>query len=214
MKKTGLLIGLAAAAIVVAAAVIFWFFLNREDLDSTKESMLLSWGRLAGILAALAFLFQLLSMGKGRTMEHCFRKPPVIRLHKVFGYCALVLIAVHVPLIFAGRSISFDESFSDSLRSFAFDRGWGSLACFGAVLFLAVIVFCAAFQRKFIKFPFWKKTHLFVYAALAALFFHQIFFGRDFTASKWFLAFWIAMFALAFLDAAVWKIRAFLNRGK
>lgn len=62
------------------------------------------------------------------------------------------------------------------------------------------------------KFPKWKPTHYAVYLCLPLLFMHQIFLGADLASSMAFRIFWIALFVLAYADAAVWRIRTSLGR--
>ena len=67
--------------------------------------LLLSIARWAGILAMFVILFQLLSMGKGRTLEKIVSKPQLVKLHRKVIWPLLLLIPLHVSLVVYGRSL-------------------------------------------------------------------------------------------------------------
>ncbi len=213
MRSTiGKIIGWSAIGSAVLVTLGCWAAFNLSgpagnQFAGSTGTRLALYGRLAGLLCALAFLFLLLSMGKGRLLERCFAKVNLARWHRRLGLATLGLLIVHFVLIFAGRAQLYDENFLTLLRQFALTPGWGMVTAAGALLLLGVWIFCVLFVRRKMSFPAWKKTHYAVYAVVVLLFFHQVNYGVDLANHAAFRYFWIAIFALTLLDAALWRIR-------
>ncbi len=214
MRSTSILKWSLITGVAAILAVTLWGWLwcclhnpGGSSFSGTAAKQLLAWGRLAGLLTALAFLFQLISMGRGRLLERAFAKPALVKIHRRLGIATLALLAAHVVLLFIAKSEIHDETFWQGIRGFLSDRSYGTLAAAGLAAYLVVIAFSLLFIQKKIPFPIWKKSHYWAYAAIGLLFLHQIFYGLDFALSPAFRWFWIAVFVLAALDAAVWKIR-------
>ena len=174
--------------------------------------LLLSIARWAGILAMFVILFQLLSMGKGRTLEKIVSKPQLVKLHRKVIWPLLLLIPLHVSLVVYGRSLEYEDAIVETLRDFYLDGKWGSLTGFGILVLVFTLTMSVLFLNKKILFPTFKKTHLLMYIAAPTLFFHQIFFGLDFVSSKILCTAWILLCGAAATDLIIWKVRLKFTR--
>lgn len=174
--------------------------------------LLLNIARWAGILAMLVILFQLLSMGKGRTLEKLLSKPQLVNLHRKAIWPLLILIPLHAGLVVYGRSIEYDDSILETLRDFYLDGKLGSLTGIGILVLLFALTISILFLQRKISFPTFKKAHLLMYVAAPALFFHQIFFGLDFVSSRLLCTAWILLCGAAATDLIIWKVRLKLIR--
>lgn len=164
-------------------------------------------GRWAGILAMCVFLFQLVSMGRGRTTEKFARKAMLSKSHFFCGWLAAALTVTHAGLIMTARSLSYGDDFAKTCTDFLLDGSWGSITLAG-ILLLAVSLTCAAlFRRRKLSFQTFRKTHFLMYLAVALLFGHQIFCGMDFAASKFWLTVWTVFCGIFVADVVVWKVR-------
>lgn len=177
-----------------------------------EGALVLTIARCCGLLAMLIILFQLLSMGKGRTLEKLVSKQQLIKFHRKGIWAILTLILLHAGLVVYGRSREYDDSILETLRDFYLDGKWGSLTGIGTGLLLFALVMSILFLSKKILYPTFKKTHLLMYVAAPALFFHQIFFGLDFIASNILTAVWIALCGSVALDLLIWKTRLLFTR--
>jgi predicted ferric reductase len=182
-----------------------------------EGSLFLTIARWSGLLAMLLILFQLLSMGKGRTLEKLVSKQQIVKLHRKGAWPLLPLIFLHAGLVIYGRSLEYEDSILETLRDFFVDGKWGSLTGIGSVLLLFALLMSILFLNKKILFSTFKKTHQLMYIAAPALFFHQIFFGLDFLTSNILMAVWIALCGSVALDLLIWKGRMifalYLNSG-
>lgn len=170
-------------------------------------NLALNIARWAGILAMFAILFQLLSMGKGRTLEKLVSKQQLVKLHRKGIWPLLCLISLHVPLVVYGRRLEYNDSILETIRDLFLDGRWGSLTGIGILVLLFALTMSVLFLQKKISFPAFKKTHLLMYVAAPALFVHQIFFGLDFLSSKILCTAWILLCGAAATDLLIWKVR-------
>ena len=172
-----------------------------------EGSVFLTIARWSGLLGMLIILFQLLSMGKGRTLEKLISKQHLFKLHRKGAWPLLLAILLHAGLVVYGRSIEYEDSLLETLLDFFLDGKWGSLTGIGMAVLLFALTMSILFLNKKILFPTFKKTHLLMYVAAPTLFFHQIFFGLDFITSNILTAVWIALCGSVALDLLIWKVR-------
>ena len=177
-----------------------------------EGSLFLTIARWSGLLAMLLILFQLLSMGKGRTLEKLVSKQQLVKLHRKGVWAIIPLILLHVSLVIYGRSLENNDSILETIRDFFVDGRWGSLTGLGMLVLLFALTMSVLFLNKKVLFPTFKKTHLLMYVAAPALFFHQIFFGLDFLTSNILTAVWIAICGSVALDLLIWKARMIFAR--
>lgn len=201
---------LRALIVTIFIVTIGWWAVRAVQsgaFTGSTATQLLLYGRLAGLLMALCFFVLLLSMGKSRSLDIAFSKAAIVKNHRFLGLWVIFpLLVIHGGLVLYGRSVLYDESFSSVVRQFFTSIPWGLMTCVGLLVLLAILTFCHMFNAKKINFPTWHKTHSWVYLAILLLFFHQIFFGNDFVASRPFFYFWIICNAIIWLDVIIWKI--------
>ena len=177
-----------------------------------EGSLFLTIARWFGLLAMLLILFQLLSMGKGRTLEKLTSKQQLVKLHRKGAWPLLLSILLHAGLVVYGRSLEYEDSILETLRDFFVDGKWGSLTGIGSVLLLFALLMSILFLNKKILYPTFKKTHLLLYVAAPALFFHQIFFGLDFVSSIILSTAWILLCGAVATDLIIWTVRLMFVR--
>jgi predicted ferric reductase len=170
------------------------------------EAYLLT-ARVAGLVAMGIILFQLLSMGKGRTLDRLVRKLTLVRIHRTAAWTLLPLIALHVICVLRGRMLEYNDTLRVTLSDFYLDYRWGSLTGVGATLLVFALVMSILFLRKRISYRVFKISHLLMFVAPPLIFVHQIFFGLHFVANNVLCILWSALFVLVFGDLLVWKMR-------
>lgn len=170
--------------------------------------MLLRLARWAGLLAMLVILFQLLSMGKGRTLDSWISKQRLVLWHRRGLWTLAPLMLLHVVLVLYGRSLEYEDTLSETLRDVLLDGRWGTMTAVGMLILLIALIASGLFLRKKLAFPTFKKTHLLMYLAAPLLFIHQIFFGLDFITSKTLTWAWSLLCAGVAADLVIWKIRS------
>jgi predicted ferric reductase len=183
------------------------------------SNTLLTIARIAGLLAMVIILFQLLSMGKGRTLDKLVKKltlhlrgygygGQVVKLHRTAAFTLLPLIALHVSLVLYGRMIEYKDTLRVTLSDFYLDGRWGSVTGVGAALLIFALVMSMLFLRQRISYIVFKRSHLLMFIAPPLIFIHQIFFGLHFLSSAILCALWSTLFIVVFCDLLLWKMRS------
>jgi predicted ferric reductase len=173
---------------------------------ATHEAYLLT-ARVAGLMAMTIILFQLLSMGKGRTLDKLVSKLTLVKLHRTAAWTLLPLLALHVACVLRGRMLEYNDTLRVTLSDFYLDGRWGSLTGVGVALLVFALVMSILFLRKRISYRVFKISHLLMVITPPMIFIHQIFFGLHFVANDWLAILWSALFVLVFGDLVVWKAR-------
>jgi predicted ferric reductase len=171
------------------------------------SNTLLIIARIAGLVAMTIILFQLLSMGKGRTLDRLVNKGTLVKLHRTAAFTLLPLIALHVSCVLYGRMLEYNDSLRVTLGDFYLDGKWGSLTGVGAALLIFALVMALLLLQKRISYAAFKRSHLLMFIAPPMIFIHQLFFGLHFAASDWLAILWSVIFLLVAGDLLLWKVR-------
>jgi predicted ferric reductase len=174
------------------------------------EAYLLT-ARVAGLMAMGIILFQLLSMGKGRTLDKFVNKLTLVKLHRTAAWTLLPLLAIHVVCVLRGRMLEYNDTLRVTLSDFYLDGRWGSLTGVGAALLVGALVMSILFLRKRISYVVFKRSHLLMMITPPMIFIHQIFFGLHFVANNVLCIIWCALFVLVFGDLVLFKAKAVLK---
>lgn len=171
------------------------------------EHLVMTLARGSGLLAMGIILFQLLSMGKGRTLDKLVNKSWLVKIHRKAVWPLLVLILFHALLVVYGRSLEYEDSIRETLSDFFLDGRGGSLTGGGLAILFFALTMSILFLLKKIAYPTFKQTHYLMYAAAPMLFIHQIFFGLHFVSNTILWTAWTTLAVLVAADLLVWKAR-------
>lgn len=153
-------------------------------------TLLMSLGRLTGLLGAYALLLQLLLLARLPFFEFVASWDKLTAWHRVNGKLTLYLILAHVLAITAGYALtdklSFPAEFFTLFRSYT--GIWE--ATIGTALLVLVVVTSFVIVRKQLRYQTWFLVHLMAYSAVVLGWFHQIptglvFFGHPLAAALW-----------------------------
>jgi predicted ferric reductase len=167
--------------------------------------MLLTIARIAGLLAMGIILFQLLSMGKGRTLDKLVNKLKLVKLHRTAAWTLLPLLAIHASCALYGRMVEYSDPLRVTLADFYLDGRWGSLTGVGATLLIIGLVMAILFLQKRITYVTFKRSHILMVIVPPMIFIHQIFFGLHFLANNILTILWCALFIVVYADLLLWK---------
>ena len=150
-------------------------------LTGDASGKLLAWGRLAGLLAVLAILFQLLLIGRVRWVERSYGMDRLTRLHHVSGFALVFLLLLHPVLVTLGHAAQADVGYWAQVADFC--KTWKGV--FSALIGLGLMIAASAFSvfvlLKRVRYETWYATHLVLYVAFGLTVFHQVAVGSDFT---------------------------------
>ncbi|MGE4564960.1 MAG: hypothetical protein AB7F32_08815 [Victivallaceae bacterium] len=197
-------------AVSFAALAVFFVFNFAgpagNQFTASLPRQLVLYGRLAGILCALLFLSQFLMLNRKRCGSDSEAKAKLARWHGVVGFTILGLLAIHVFLIFRGRSMLNGESFWASFIDFCGDGGWGSFTLLGLLTVFFLLTCCVLMLAGKLRLAVWRKSHFLIYLAVIPIFGHQVFCGYDFISNWVFRVFWILLFAFVLANVILRRL--------
>src|SRR5581483_224295 len=125
-------------------------------------------------------------------------------LHKWNGYLTIGLLSAHALFQTIGYALNHKTDLisqtSDFIASYT-----GLLAAVVALgLFLLIAGISVVIVRRKLAYETWYYVHLYTYVAIALAFSHQVATGVDFAGNPLFLAYWCALYIVAF-GALIWN---------
>ena len=207
---------LAGAQLLIVMGSWLWFHAHHATgnlLTGDSAGQLLAWGRLAGLLAVLAILFQFMLIGRVRWVERSYGMDRLTRLHHAVGFALILLLILHPVLLTFGHALQADVSYGEQLSDFC--KTWRGLltAVIGLSLMMAVSVFSVLVLVKRVRYERWYATHLVLYVAFGLTVLHQVVSGSDFTDHPAFRAYWLALYAFVLVNLLAYRfarpLRAF-----
>ena len=183
------------------AAVVAWWYWNVAHhpmgnmLAGDTASRRLAWGRLAGLLAALALVVQLILIGRVRWLEPAYGLDRLTRVHHVNGLLVPLLLLAHVGLIVSAYSRQFSTPVLAELKDLLLH--WDDVAAAAAAFLLALGVVGLSLQRvrRRLRYETWFYVHLLTYAVLFLSVGHQLAVGGDFADHPAATAAWWGLYA-------------------
>lgn len=205
MKKAACLSAALMPVLLVIGAWL-WFSLHHplgNLLTSDPSGQALAWGRLAGLLAAVGVLLQIMLIARVRRFEQVFGLDRLTRLHHVLGFSLVLLLVLHPALVTVGHALQADVGVVD--QTVDFWKSWRGLsaAMAGFLMMLAALATSALVLAKRMRYEAWYATHLTLYVAFGVSFLHQVVTGSDLTDHPGFRVCWYLLYAYVLLHLIV-----------
>lgn len=167
---------------------------------------LLAIGELTALGGTFAALLGVLFASRAPWLDQVFGADRLRTIHRWLGFISVWAIGAHgvtSTLAFAGGSVgeviptlvSLVETVPGML---------GAIVAMG--LFLLVAVSSVRAARRRVSYETWHGLHLYVYLAVALGFLHQLTIGTDFVTDPLAAAFWIALYAAAFVPLLIHRV--------
>ena len=192
MKRAWLLLFVAANVVTMGA---FWWWNASQGVSPEGDQALMACGRLAGLLAALSALLQLVFICRAPWAEQAFGLDHLTRLHKYNGFLLVFLVIAHGSMITLQYAGSRDEGILETVRGLAMDQEGVFAAMLAAGLLITIALFSVAVIRRKLAYETWYFIHVTAYVAIALAMGHQVESGGDFTANTAFAWYWYALYA-------------------
>jgi predicted ferric reductase len=144
-------------------------------------------------------------MGRAGWLEPIFGLDRLAIFHRRNGVATLSLILLHSSSIIVTHAIlSGHDVVSGSLIVLGLPFVW--MAALAELLFIMTVGASIIIVRKHLKFETWYAVHIFNYAAIALVPFHQLTNGDDFLTNPTFVYYWLSLYAFAALNIIVWRV--------
>lgn len=185
--------------------LLYWWQGSGSLAFTDLTNAMIAFGRLSGLLAVHSILLQFMFMGRMPWLERAFGLDRLAKIHRKNGKLALSFILLHPVFLILGYSRAAGIGLWDQLLSFLVNYQYVLYAAIGAVLFIIVVISSLVIVRRKLRYESWYFVHLLVYVATFASFWHQISVGTDLLVSKTFYWYWIALYALVFVNHVIFR---------
>lgn len=192
-----------AAALVAAlwwvGAIGVAFFIAAGGLTtSTPIDYLYSLGRVAGIVATILVMNQVLLISRVPWVERTLGHDRAAVTHTRMGKVAFIAMLVHVALIVIMTAHYDGQSVFAAIPAM-WDLGWFMVAAQAAFgLFTLVVATSLLIVRRRWRYETWHTVHLFVYLAIALVVAHQFIQGSTFISKGAAWWFWLVLYVVTF----------------
>ena len=204
LVRTGLMAALWLGLLLVA----YWWAAGGgiHDLGSSPTDVLLSLGRLSGLLGSALLLAQVLLMARVPLLEHAYGHDRLVRIHRVIGFTSFDLIVVHVLLITwgyaAGRLGATPATFWDLTWHYPAML----LGVAGTLLLILVVATSVRAARRRLRYESWHLIHLYGYLGAGLALPHQLWTGQEFLARPRATYLWWTVWALVAATVLVYRV--------
>jgi ferredoxin-NADP reductase len=199
---------LFAAWALVLSSLTFVAFAQDHSAPSAWSSLVLplTLGRLAGTVAGLLLLAQLVLAARPRPLELRFGIDGLLRAHAVGGVLLLGAVGLHIGLLVVGGAALTGLA----LQSYGLQLATQAAPLLSASAGLAALAVLwgstawRSLRRR--RRGVWHALHLLGYVAVALIVPHQVLTGAEFAARPWLVAVWLASWGLALGLAALERV--------
>ncbi len=199
----GLVIGMWAFNL--AAVLVIWATTALPDPGSGLDDVVLSVGRLLGLLAVFFALVQFMLMGRVAWIERAFGLDRLAGYHRLNGYATVLCIVGHATVIVMAYSLAAETNFVTQYVSIVREFPYVWMALLAEILFITVVVTSVYIVRRRLRFETWFFVHLLVYAAIVLAFFHQFALGGSFNGHPMARAYWYGLYAFVTVNVLFWR---------
>jgi predicted ferric reductase len=187
--------------------VTYWWAADGgvQDLGGWATG-LTSFGRLAGLVASLLLLVQVLLMARVPFLEAAFGQDRLARIHRLVGFTSFDLMLAHVVAITWGYATGDFGRTPGTLWTLVTDYSGVLLAAGGTVALVMAVATSIRAARRRLRYESWHLLHLYAYLGVGLALPHQLWTGQDFLSSPVRTFFWWTVWALAAAAVLVWRV--------
>ncbi|RYP86508.1 oxidoreductase [Nocardioides guangzhouensis] len=202
----------AVAWLLVLFVVALWVAGGGLTAFGNTGDALTSLGRVAGLVASVLLLLQVLLMARIPVVEQAWGQDELARVHRLVGFTSFNLMLAHIVLIVAGYAAGTSRGFVGTLwDQIRFSPGI-LLATAGTVALVMVVVTSLRAARRRLRYESWHLLHLYAYLGAGLALPHQLWTGRDFTSSPVASVFWWGLYGAALAAVLVYRVAVPLVR--
>ena len=187
--------------------VTYWWTADGGILDlGGWVTGLDSVGRLAGLVASVLLLAQVVLMARVPRLEAAYGQDRLAHVHRLVGFTSFNLMLAHIVLITWGYAAGQLTQTPATLWNLVTDYPGMLMATGGTVCLVLVVVTSIKAARRRIRYESWHLLHLYAYLGVALALPHQLWTGQQFLSSPARSVFWWTAWGLAAGSILVWRI--------
>ena len=165
-----------------------------QDLTSTS-AVLMSLGRLTGLVASALLLIQVFLMARVPVVEQAWGQDELARTHRLVGFTSFTLLLGHILLITLGYAAATSEGVVGTVVDLVLNYPGMLLALAGTTALVMVVVTSVKRARRRLRYESWHLIHLYGYLGAGLALPHQLWTGTDFLSSPTATVFWWSLYA-------------------
>ena len=163
-------------------------------------------GRLAGLVASVLMLLQVLLMARIPLVEQAWGQDELARVHRLVGFTSFNLMVAHIVLVTVGYSAGTDLGIVATFVDQVLHSPGMLLALAGSVALVMVVVTSVKKARARLRYESWHLLHLYAYLGAGLALPHQLWTGQDFKSSTVATVFWWGLYAFALVSVLVYRV--------
>ncbi|KRE41869.1 ferredoxin reductase family protein [Knoellia sp. Soil729] len=203
--------GVTGWALLVAVTCLWVVHGGLGDFGSLGDGLTAA-GRLCGLLASALLLIQVLLMARIPWFEQAWGQDELARTHRLVGLTSFNLMLAHIVLVVLGYAASSNLGLWSTVWNLAVNYPGMLLGIAGTAALAMVVVTSVRKARARLRYESWHLIHLYGYLGAGLALPHQLWTGRDLTASPVATWFWWTLYAVAAGSVLVFRIAVPLVR--
>ncbi|MEP7088645.1 MAG: ferredoxin reductase family protein [Nocardioidaceae bacterium] len=171
-----------------------------------RATGLISVGRLAGLVASVLLLAQVVLMARIPVLEAAFGQDRLAHLHRLVGFTSFQLMVLHIVTITWGYASGELGLVLTTLWDLVTGYSGILLATGGTACLVMVVVTSVKLARRRLRYESWHLLHLYAYLGVGLALPHQLWTGQQFLSSPAKTVFWWTSWALVAAAVLVWRV--------
>ena len=197
----------ATAWMLVLFVVALWVAGGGLTAFGSPAAGLTSLGRLAGLVASVLMLLQVLLMARIPMVEQAWGQDELARVHRLVGFTSFNLMVAHIVLIIAGYNLAdASHGFVGTFLDQVLNAPGMLLATAGTLALCMVVVTSVRAARRRLRYESWHLLHLYAYLGAGLALPHQLWTGADFTRSTTATVFWWGVYGATLAAVLVFRV--------
>ncbi len=172
----------------------------------TEAALLMSVGRITGLLASYFLLIQVLLLARLPFLKAVAGFDRLAVWHRWNGRFTILLVLAHVGFITIGYALSDRLSVSGETMSLLTNYPGMVWAFIGTGLLLLVGVTSAVIVRRRLRYETWYAVHVMAYLGIFLSWFHQIPTGNEFVVNPVAAAYWTALYIVTLQLVVLFRV--------
>ncbi len=184
----------------VSALIVILLWVSGRGLQllaSGPADLLISTGRLTGLVAADLLLVQVFLMARVPMIERSYGQDELARRHRLVGFYSFNLLLAHIALITIGYTLRDHSNLIRETWTVVTTYGGMLLAVAATIALTLVAVTSIRLARRALRYESWHLLHLYAYVGVGLSIPHEIWTGQDFSTSRLAQVYWWSAYALA-----------------
>lgn len=188
------------AGVLLIGIVLAWLDSSAADLSAGLPSALIAISRLAALAGTYLLLMQLVLVSRAPWVEKVHGFDSLTRIHRWNGFAAFALVTLHIPLVIVGNALLRESSLPAQFTLFIneFDYIW--MAALGYVVLILTVALSVTIVRRKLRYETWHLVHLFNYAVLVLIIWHQVTHGTTLLTHEVLLWAWYGLYVGVFAN--------------